>query len=44
MGQNELCTLPLPALDNVAGADADLTNHEPGDSSWESVWIDLGGV
>ena len=43
MGQSELCTSPLPALDNAGSADADVTSHDSGDSSWESVWIDLGG-
>jgi hypothetical protein len=43
MGQSELCTMPMPSFDDAGSANADASNHESGDSSWESVWIDLGG-
>ena len=43
MGQSESCAMPMPAFDNAGSADVDISTYESGDSSWESVWIDLGG-
>ncbi len=43
MGQSESYPVLLPSFEGAGIADAEASNHDAGDSSWESVWIDLGG-